>query len=167
MSERLQALVGVPVLGYAIRWVAALARLPNVLRAQGESIRQVHDWVHQASPGLTQIAAAQARGDAMLAKIADDLAEIAKIARESHAQGTWLTERSLALAQALERIDAQTSLLRAGLDRHLPTILQQLVAQETNSRHLKEWFDINPDGTCRRCPSGRGGRDGSRPSGPG
>ncbi len=141
MNERLRSIADVPVLGYAIRWLAALARLPNTLRSQGESIRQVHDWVHQAAPGLDQVTAAQSRNGAVLEKIAGDLAEVARIARESHAQGAWLTERSQALAAALEGTDARAALLRAGLDRHVPTILQQLAANEDNIRNLKHWFD--------------------------
>ena len=141
MNEKLKSLAAVPVLGYAIRWLAALARLPNTLRTQGESIRQVHDWVHQAGPGLVRLTEAQARQDALLEKFAADLADVARIARESHAQATWLTERYLALAEALEKTDSRAALVRAGLDRHLPTILVQLAAQETHTRNLKDWFD--------------------------
>jgi len=142
VNERLRSLADLPVLGYAIRWLAALARLPGTLRSQGESIRQVHDWVHQAAPGLAQVTAAQSRSDAVLEKIAGDLAEVARIARESHAQGTWLTERSQALAAALEGTDGRAAQLRAGLDRHVPTILQQLAESENNIRNLKQWFDV-------------------------
>jgi hypothetical protein len=142
MKRMLESLAGIPVLGYAIRWLAAVARLPNTLRSQGESIRQVHDWVHEAGPALARMDELLARHDGVMAKVAGDLEEVARIARESHGQATWLTGRCRELAEALEKSDARAERLRAGLDRHLPTILQQLSAQETNARNLKDWFDI-------------------------
>lgn len=151
MSERLRTFADLPVLGYAIRWLAAFVRLPNTFRSQGESIRQVHDWVHQAGPSLARIDEAQARQEQQLARIAAELAEGARIAaelaegariaREAHAQATWLTERHLALEGEVVKGGARVAQLRAGLDRHLPTILEQLAAFDTHTRNLKGWLD--------------------------
>lgn len=123
MKTAFKRLYDVPLLGYLLRAIVRVAKLPIHMRSHEESLRELQEWLPHAERRIRQAASRQDSTESRMVALEATFAEQQRVASEAHGQATYLTHRMDSVAQQAAQTENSISRLQAGLDRHLPTVL--------------------------------------------
>jgi len=137
MKQSLKRLYDVPVLGYALRLVVGLVRLPTYLRAHDDALRNIHGWLQQADPKVARVDSETSRLAGQVESLLAIESDLRRIATEAHSQATYLTGAHESAAHRLSLCEKSLTHLQTGLDRHVPTVLGLVSSSGAATRELQ------------------------------